>query len=277
MLRRMIAGLVAGACLLAAEAQTPAKDLTQAELDQLGVALARGKEIYLNDQAAWHVSDAMVLANPGEKARPVVGWITERVDDDHVAAIFVRRDGETVREFFRGVTRGSDLVSSLNLADDMAAPVLTSQLMGRFSAYKVAWDQLGGSLCGRRPNFVVLPAEAAQGGWDVYAIVPEQVAGEVAMAGHVRFTIGPDGELINRHEYSSSCLVGQRSKEAVMMVVTVPRERGMLPNEMHVFGALSHGIPFYVVTSDRRIWVVDGERVMLSDRLVDPPASDHTP
>ena len=90
-------------------------------------------------------------------------------------------------------------------------------------------------------------------------------------------TIGVDKKIFDRHDYSNSCMIGDIGKGSTALVVTLPAERGLTPNEMHVFESLTHKLPLYVAASDDRIWAVEGERIRLVDQSEKETKSSTTP
>lgn len=249
----------------------PPTTISSEDQKQVAHALQRGKEIYLHDQAAWHVTDAMRRDNPDSKIAPVIGWVTKRLDDKRVVAYFVRRDGDKLRLFYSGETEGSTLVAARNYADDRDAPELDADLMLSMRAVAAARSAVNGQVCGRPPNFVTLPSESAPGGWDVYAIVPEVSSNEAALAGHKRITLGADGKIADVHAYSNSCLINRVTPDAVAMMVSLPADLGVTPNEMHVFQSLTHKLALLVAPADGRIWAVEQTRIRLMDLSKAPP------
>jgi len=81
----------------------------------------------------------------------------------------------------------------------------------------------------------------------------------MALAGHVRFTISPDGTAILRRDALSRDCIFRNSRETPgrrLASVYTLHPLSDTPIETHVMLSLFLRAPVYVITSDRRTWVV---------------------
>lgn len=221
-----------------------------------------GKEINDHDQSAWHVTDALMAAVPDARSMPV-GYITERVDAEHVRTVFILMDGEPT-VFFTGVVKGSDVVSTENFSKEPEPALATAAQLAQLNAKMKVREATKRGLCGKPVNTIALPGEQA-GEFYVYALASETQQGVVQMGGHLRMTVGADGELIEgaTRAYSASCISMEKTKDSAAFVITLPPAISDIPTEMHVFKSLSHDIPLYV-SAEGRLWEISGGRMLVA-------------
>jgi hypothetical protein len=224
-----------------------------------------GKEINDHDQSAWHVTDALMAAVPNARSMPVA-YITERVDAEHVRTVFILMDGEPT-VFFTGMAKGSEVVSTENFSKEPEPPLATAAQIAQLNAKMKAREATNHGLCGKPVNTIALPG-GQPGEFHVYALASETEQGVVQMGGHVRFTVGAGGELIEdaTRSYSASCVSLEKTKDSVAFVITLPPVISDIPTEVHVFKSLSHDVPLFV-SAEGRLWEVSGGQMKVASPM----------
>lgn len=263
---------VLASCLAAAPLQAVSQEpilpkLDRATQQRLDEGVRRGSEIYAHDQAAWRGTDTLLSKVDQSLLSRSTGWVTERVDAERVRVVFVQESNGVAREFFSAVVRGSSVESTRSYAGNVDAPVLSSRPRSAYEVQRKARAMLNNQICGRPPKIVVLDSVHVDGGFDVYAIVPEMTAAEAVMAGHKRITFGSDGGDGIVHDYSNSCLIEPDGRRAAGLYINIPPNRGDIPNEMHNFTSLNLGMLLVILTSSNgRSWEVSkGIPLLLSE------------
>ena len=216
-----------------------------------------GHDIYVQDRAAWHASDALIARYPQsdlvkEKIR---GWIVED-----------RPDGQLVR-FVREGDNGIEAAYDIHYAggsSSISEPQdrhLTDEEKAQFGARNLAIKSIT-QRCGDNYNTVVLKDPEGPG-WLAWALAATTNPNLVMAGGHHRLTVSADGSQVLRMDaLSRTCAAMQKSgapagsKVAALMATQLVSN---VPVETFVFLSLEHQIPLYVVTPDRTIWkIVDG-------------------
>jgi len=245
------------AALLAwsAHAQEPKSEIREfdiATLEELG------RQMYVQDLAAWRGTDALMAkySQATLQAEKVRGWIV--VD---------KAEGPLVR-FIRDGDAGPEAAYDIN--DPLERPVvsvpadrhLSETEKALFAARSLAIANIA-TRCSQTYNTIVLK-DPKSSGWLAWTLASTTKDGEIAMGIHYRFTISPDGKAIDRRDaLLRSCFIMEKSKddkgkpEAVVMTQLVSN----LPVETYVFLSLQHSIPIYVMTPDRVLWAVEGDKI----------------
>ena len=217
-----------------------------------------GHDIYVQDQAAWHASDALLALHPQadlvrEKVR---GWIVEE-----------RPEGQLVR-FVRDSDGGPEFAYDISYSGGKAAVSvppdrhLTDDEKAQFAARSLAIKSIT-QRCGDNYNTVVLKDPAGPG-WIAWALAATHNPNLVMAGGHRRLTISADGaQVLQMDALSRTCAVLQKgtapagSKVAGLFTTQLV---STVPVETFVFLSLSQGIPIFVGTPDRVVWrVADGK------------------
>ncbi|HEX4636080.1 MAG TPA: hypothetical protein VH189_07840 [Rhizomicrobium sp.] len=218
-----------------------------------------GHDMYLQDRAAWHASDALIAVHPQadllkEKVR---GWIVED-----------RPDGQLVR-FIRTGDTGPE--AAYDISNASGKPVVTApqdrNLTGSEKAQYFARDLALKSVtqrCGDNYNTVVLKDPAGPG-WLAWALAATSNPNLVMAGGHHRLTVSADGtQVVQMDALSRSCAMLQKGgsvpaggKLAGLLTTQLVSN---LPVETFVFLSLNQGLPIFVMTPDRTLWrVADGK------------------
>jgi hypothetical protein len=253
MRKAVLAGLVV-ALLLPVVPAVAQDDDQRAKLD----AIAKlGKEINDHDQAAWHVTDALVAAKLPGLGQASFGFFTERVDAETVRAGFVEYVGDDYRVIFTGLVKGSTVESTQNLVD--VRPPATQQQVVMIKGQRAIAERYPQGLCGARPNLVMLPSKDVEGEFDAYILAPETMHGVMQIGGHERTRIDAEGRIAGEvTPYNAGCMSAQMGSNAEMIVTMLRPDVEQAPTEMHVFKSLSHDIPIFVVGKEASFIVSDG-------------------
>lgn len=236
----------------AQEPDTGIREFDIATLENLG------REMYIQDQAAWRGTDALMakVSQATLQAEKVRGWIV--VDKAEGPLVRFIRDGDTGPE------------AAYDISDPLERPVvsvptdrhLSETEKALFAARSLAIANIA-TRCSQTYNTIVLK-DPKGGGWLAWAMASTTKDGEIAMGIHYRFTISPGGNAIERRDaLMRSCFIMEKQKddkgkpEAVVMTQLVSN----LPVETYVFLSLQHRIPIYVMTPDRALWAVAGDKI----------------
>jgi len=147
------------------------------------------------------------------------------------------------------------------------APQATAEQVARLEAVMAVRRAIPRGLCGKPVNTIVLNSREIAGAHDVYVMIAETKQDEAEVAGHVRFTVGPDGKIVGeRREYSNSCLTMKietppDAKEAFLFL-TLPANISDVPTEIHVFVSLNRRVALFVAASSG-LWEVRGSSIRL--------------
>lgn len=233
------------------------------EIRQFDIATIEklGHEIYLQDQAAWHGTDALLALHPPAELQQqkVRGWIVEETPD-----------GQRVR-FIRD---GADGLEAAYDIDDAGRKPRVSEPRDRslseaeqaqFRARTAISSHIARP-CSPHYNTVILPDPQGDG-WLVWALASSTTPKTWFIGGNYRFTVSKDGNTILRTDaLSLSCLTmsdAQAKASAPQGTKAVAQFSTQLvspiPVETAVFVNLESGLPMFVGTPDRSIWeIVDG-------------------
>ena len=178
------------------------------------------------------------------------------------------RDGFTVR-FVRPSQAGLEAVVDAVFDGELLLPALKSvagqalqpsELAQARARQKVASDVQ--TRCNGRYNTLV--ADEPNGHrLLVYGIAISDTPDRIMVGGHVRFTVSPDGEQLERIEpLSSSCAVVGRNQFDSAADSEGTKGVGMrnpladVPLETHALMSLLYDVPLFVVTADQAMWKV---------------------
>lgn len=214
-----------------------------------------GHDMYVQDQAAWHATDALqALHSVAELQKEKVhGWIVEA-------------DGRLVR-FIRDGEGGPEAAYDINYASGkpvVSVPQdrhLSDTEKAQHSASLLAIKSIT-QRCGENYNTVVL-RDPEGDGWLAWALAATLNPDRIMMGGHIRLTVSADGTaVIRRDALSRSCTIlgkseGGRQADSVLITQLVSD----IPVETAVFKSLEHRIPIFISTPDRALWAVEGDKI----------------
>lgn len=269
-------GLVAVAC--PAAAQHGKSEITDVGLAAaIDEAEARGRLLWLYDQAAWHATDALFAKiDPASIDNPRGYVVLPREGDNMLDTIFVvEREGE-LREFAR-YTVNVDSVVGGGLVEGLL-PSLSSLAARMFAARSAGLEAMqaeGFGLCSRtNPNTLTLPPDG-NGNIAFYLLTSTEDAEVYPIGGHYRADIAPDGSVVSTTRYMNTCFdlptaapIGQDGQAGHAGVSYL---FGNTPTEIHVFVGYHMPSGYMVITSQNRtLWLVKDGTIELQQSDFDP-------
>lgn len=257
----------------AAQALPPAPAMTAEQQRQTAWATERGRLLFALDRAAWVGTDDALERIPNADTANLIGYIVDRAPDGQLATIFFGEEGGQLVAAYRGKVGPAGIVSR-EVFRPSQRPLLSegqrrlARAMQQFRAMSVEL-----SMCAdARPNIAIVPPATPDGPIDIYVMTPPVEADVLPFGGHHRFTLGPDGAVLNRRAFTNGCLNVETDNDAISLVVSHLLDPH--PTEIHMFSALALGKPVYVST-ERILWKVDagGIRLLASndDVAASPP------
>lgn len=227
--------------------------------------LDRGRQIYVQDQMAWHATDYVMEH----------GLIKRRGKGHFVAVPNSTGGGYVyfVRDRFWGKGKARRVAYDVDgrLSTDADEVALDPDIAARLQALRTAKDSKDLRLCGPAVNSVVLPDDEGDG-WLVYLMSATTEPHRMLLGGHNRVKISADGRKVLAVDYSANtCLVletdarGPAGEQVDHLLAT--HLVSDLPWETHVFQSITFDKSLIVVTADA-IWRVKGttiEKVRLDE------------
>ena len=266
------------ALLILLASPAPSVAQTAEEQAQLDWALERGRLLFEMDRAAWVGTDDMMARIPDPAGAGLRGYVVER-DGEAFVVTFFGGPAEAPVAHYQARVENRQVVGAEVYAAS-ARPPLTA-LQRRLAAARQTAG-LDRQPCGRAPfNTAVIPPETPDGTIDLYLLTAQVAVGEFPLGGHYRFTIGADNGVVSSREFTRTCLLipvtqgGPPDAELAAMGVTHLLDP--IPTEIHVFTALTSGLPVAVGTnSPDRTWWVTGESIELMEAgsAFAPPRSE---
>ena len=239
--------------VLAQDAQPTIRPFDIPTLEKLG------HDMYVQDQAAWHATDALEAQHPRAEliTEKVHGWIVE----DQAGGQLVRfiRDGENGPEAAYDISNASGAPTVSVPSDRHLSDSEKAQYGARTLAIKSITQR-----CGDNYNTVVLKDPEGPG-WLAWALAATTNPNGVMAGGHRRLTVSADGTQVLRTDaLSRSCLILDKTpKDAQNKTVALVSTQlvSEVPVETFVFLSLQHRIPFIVLTPDRTEWAIEGDKI----------------
>ena len=254
----MISTLLALAVPVAVHAQNRAPAPVPIEEWSPAKVSTLGREIYVQDIAAWVGTDALLAALTEEEKATIRGWVVLGEGPTRTVR-FLKADGEDVAP-------GWDVVVTNGAA---AAPVpaaetaMSGETLARFQARQTAIANMGALRCGQYNSVVARDPDGD--GWLVWLLAGTTEQGVIPVGGHYRFRVSADGlTMIRRDQLSNSCLNMSANPppgpqgQAAALVLTQLVSKG--PVETHVFLSLQFRVPLYVAADDK-LFAVEGDRI----------------
>lgn len=260
----------------AAAGSEPSTRLSDEEVALLDQARREGARMHLHDRAAANATDALQADRRRFKrhAGQLGGWVTESVAGDLMRVSFLdRSEGGSRQVIARVMVDGKGKVRGKPQWQDPPVPASVRQ-----NAAANAVRQAGAAAferCADRYNSIVMPARDAPG-WVVWLLPATTDAAVIPFGGAQRFEFDASGDTLRgQRGYTRTCVKLQRPGEGAEVAMMVTHLMDPVPTALHVHAALSYGLPFFVGTSDRRIWAVEGAQIRLvRDGEKDAPAAD---
>lgn len=217
-----------------------------------------GHDMYVQDQAAWHGTDALLAVHPQADlmTEKVHGWIVE----DRPQGQLVRfiRDGESGQE----VAYDIDFASGKPVVSVPQDRHLTDEERAEFGARTLAIKSIT-ERCGDNYNTIVLKDPDGPG-WLAWALAATTNPNLIIAGGHHRLTVSADGmQVVRLDALSRTCAVMQKAGAPAGSSVAGILSTQLVSNapvETFVFLSLQQHIPFFVATPDMTVWkVADGK------------------
>jgi hypothetical protein len=272
---RIVAALMALAVVdLSAAAPAMAQDaipVTDAALlADVERAEARGRMLWLYDQAAWHATDALVddvdvatIENP--RGYVVVPGAADGVLD---TIFVVERDGR-LQAFARYSVRQSTVIGGGPI--EGALPPLEPLAERLYRAREpalAAMTEKGYGLCSReQPNTLALPPDGDDN-VAFYLLTATRDTAAYPIGGHYRADVAADGRVVSTHRYMNTCfglpIAPQRAPDGSVGHAGVSYLFGDAPSEIHVFASFQFPNGFMVIAqSSRKLWLVKDGQITL--------------
>lgn len=222
-----------------------------------------GKQIYTQDLYAAQASGLLLVSGLDPTEIGAFGWITESRPNGAVVT-FVTGDPQQWRSVcvvtFAGHEDPNIILINKDLDETQAA---------MFNARQLALEHVE-KVCSDEYNTVVLP-RAGEPGWLAYALAATSDPNLILVGGHYRVTTSADGRtVLDRRAFTKDCMVLEKPQPSDpridFVAYTVRSALDKTPTEIHVMLSLLYGQPLCVVTSDRRLWYIEGGKIRLLRR-----------
>lgn len=232
-----------------------------------------GKRIYRHDVWAATATDLALAKTKLRSDRTIKGWVIEERAAGAGAVVHFVRAGTTsaIRISFPG---DDEQGATLETTAKPLTPELVVMAKARETAIASPFRRLA-----RVYNTVIFPASAlgaGEPGFLVYLLAADERPGELALGGHVRVHVSPDGMTATTIMPLSKTIVRVPLDERAggppaRGIPFVTHLLGDTPNEGHVWTSLSVKKPLFVGTR-AGMWNVDGAKIAFFGALPPPPA-----
>ena len=236
--------------------------VAQAILD----AEAKGRAIYLHDQAAAVATDAAMklkaFRQDGKRGQ-LAGWITEQRDEG-IVVTFLSSESIPRARYRATVASDGRVTGEVEALEEPAA--LSSYELGAARARATAATAKF-EPCSKTYNSVVLRDDREGGGWIAYLLPGTTQHGVVPIGGSYRLDLDATGEkVVGQRGFTRSCIVLENPRDAVAIMITHLMDP--VPTEVHVFWSAWARKPMYVGTSQGS-WKIENGRIALMNRRGD--------
>ncbi len=194
--------MIATLAALAAPFAVQAQDNTPVPIEEWSQdrVIAMGREIFVQDTAAWRATDALVPTLSAEEQATIRGWVV--LGEGAARTVrFLKADGDRV-------VPGWDIAVSNGVAaapTPAAETVMAGETLARFEARQTAAVNIGALRCGVYNSVVARDPDG--GGWIAWLLSSTTQQGVMPIGGHYRFHISEDGRtVVRRDQLSNSCL-----------------------------------------------------------------------
>ena len=237
------------------------------QYDAMKAAAARGREMYLYDQAAWHATDRLREELDLDNAAFMRGYIVLPRDDGRLDAVFYGEADGMLVEVARYTVAGSR-VEEGGVLPENARPPLSELAVRMADARQIAAEEMrlrDYRLCANSSaNTIVLPP-VNDGSITVYVLTPPTSSESYPMGGHYRIKVGSDGTVHDSRRFMNTCFdaalgqIGRRGNEREgtpqAMVLSHLLDPG--PTEIHVFASYYIPITLMIVTTEnQQMWSI---------------------
>lgn len=246
-------------------------------LAEVAQSEARGRMLWLYDQAAWHATDALLEdLDPTSVANPRGYVVVPGEDDGTLQTLFVAEDEGKLKAFARYTIRGSEVIGGGPL--ERPLPALDPPAERLFRAREPALAAMGAQgygLCSREsPNTLTLPPDA-DGNVAFYLLTSTRETDRYPIGGHYRADVSPDGTVASTHRYMNTCFdlptTPQQGPDGSVGHAGVSYLFGEAPSEIHVFASFQFANGFMVIAQQsRKLWLVEDGQITLVRENFDP-------
>jgi hypothetical protein len=266
-MRGLLCRLIGIAALALAVPASAQSDVPAELAAAAAAAEARGQQMYLYDQAAWHATDRFVAEFDLNNSSFMRGYIVLPRDDGMLDTVFFGEIDGALVEVARYRVEGSEVVAGgvLEAVDRPPLSLLAVRMAdARQTALNHASEQEFGLCADARPNTVVLPPDGS-GNIAVYILTPQVSNEAYPLGGHFRVDIDPDGKVAASRRFLNSCFMLQMPRaeggnSPVAMVVSHLLDPQ--PTEIHMFVSRYFGLPIYVgTTANDLLWKVSAGQI----------------
>ena len=250
----IILGLCAAALPAAAQDASPAiRAFDIATIEKLGRAMAE------QAQAASTADEILSGQNRNLEADGIIGWIFDPTPARSRVRFLHRRDGRLEVAYEVTFAKGARPAFAIP-----AKPEVTARDEAQLRARQLAADSIE-KPCSPIYNTLAVPDPASPERWLVWVMATAIEPGAVAIGGHTRFTIAPDGSsILSRDALSLGCIVitpqppppGSNPAAAYVTHLISPT-----PVETHVFVSLLYDLPLLVGVPDQSVWQVQAGKI----------------
>lgn len=241
---------------------------TTPEAYQMSVAKAEmfGADIYMQDIAAWVVTDFLFEKGILERDKRLRGWITEHVGEEafsrRMKVTFVGEVDGKLKGLYQVETESAKVFSETYLYHAEGFELSGSQL----AMYKARQTALRSEFraCSDSYNTAVIKFNDEVNDYNIVYLLPGTVKhGEIMAGGNYRITLDESGEeILESAALSKSCIILQKPEGVAALTLSHIVEP--TPNAVHVFLSLLHQVPIYVLTTENEItWKVDGDTISI--------------
>ncbi len=269
------AGLVAPPPAVAQDAIAVTDPALRAEVER---SEARGRLLWLFDQAAWHATDALLEdLDPAAIENPRGYVVIPGAEPGTLETLFVaERDGRLVA-FARYVVRGSEVSGGGPVEGPLPAlDPLAERLFRAREPALAAMAEQGFGLCSREsPNTLTLPPDADDA-VAFYLLTATRATDSYPIGGHYRADVAADGSVTSTRRYMNTCFdlptAPQRGPDGQPAHAGVSYLLGDAPSEIHVFASFQFADGFMVIAQpSRKLWLVkDGEITLIQEDFGPP-------
>lgn len=258
--------------------------MSEAEQASIQLALNRGQQLYAFDQAAWHATDKFLEDAKAQGRLEALnsqlgGWIVREADHSTLEVIFFDKNASAPKQIYAAQLSesGTRVVTSGFAGQD--AVIKEPQTLQLIRAREAAFRTIEGQSilrCKEQPfNFAVLPPDTLDGSIPVYILTPQSDLDHVPFGGHLRILVSPEGKAGSPHPFTKSCmeLPTRHAKDAPKAIIAT-QLLDALPTEVDVFTMFAAELPLFIMTSDKRAWVIEASGGQARVRLL-PNAVKH--
>lgn len=239
-------------------AEAAVADLGPGEDEAIRLTEARGREIYHQDQLAWHATDYVRDQGLLENLQADGHFLALPAADGGGSVYFV---SDRSRRRPRGLRIDIDATGSVSTGS--VEERLTGDAERRYRALRAAVARDDLKLCSPTRNTVVLPHESGEG-WLVYVLSASVEQGITFLGGHNRIGVSSGGKVESVEHSANSCIGIDTRKgpsgglELAYHVVT--HVVSDMPWETHLFQSRMLDKPLMVMTAEA-VWRVDAGRL----------------